>query len=145
MRIFLRTLWAPYTNRFKEMEQAFIENVSIIEKEALVQELLNKQELRAEKSRRAAFKKEQNNGELPIRCSRWFNCETKFPVVKKRAEVLGSLDAEDFEEVHNQNSAKRHGTTGTWLLESLEYNDWMRSPKSKLLWCYGNRKLPTID
>jgi len=66
MRIFLRTFWAPFTNRFKEIEQAFIENISFIEKEALVQELLINQESRTEKSRRAAIKEEQDKGEQPL-------------------------------------------------------------------------------
>ncbi|KAI5842141.1 hypothetical protein DFP73DRAFT_498411 [Morchella snyderi] len=47
---------------------------------------------------------------------------------------LSSLEPEkDFERLYS----KRHASTGTWLIESTQYTNWLQASESCLLWCRG--------
>jgi len=55
---------------------------------------------------------------------------------------LHKLSSIRYEEKHNENTkiSRRTLGTGKWLLDSPEFLDW-RDADSRILWCYGIRKI----
>ncbi|KAJ4288061.1 hypothetical protein N0V90_012078 [Kalmusia sp. IMI 367209] len=56
---------------------------------------------------------------------------------KERSTFLSWLSDIDFEDVHQSIYAKKHKGTGDWLINEPKFQQWMRSPRSSLLWCNG--------
>jgi hypothetical protein len=56
-------------------------------------------------------------------------------------EMLSNIDHWD---EHNLRSGKRHGSTGKWLTECVEFEVWCTSKNSSFLWCHGIRMLSLI-
>jgi hypothetical protein len=59
---------------------------------------------------------------------------------KERSAFLSWVSDIDFEEVHQSIYAKKHKETGGWLIQESEFQQWMQSPHSSLLWCNGKRE-----
>ena len=51
------------------------------------------------------------------------------------------VSPDDFEGVHERHFRKRCQGTGQWLLEDGRFISWRDEAQSRLLWCYGARKL----
>ena len=49
----------------------------------------------------------------------------------------------DFEEEHALTFKKRYKDTGDWLLAEPVFKQWFYDTDSRVLWCYGKRKLST--
>jgi len=81
-------------------------------------------------------------------CRRWGQGEVSqkwshyanFNTGKERSEFLDWISKVDFEKVHDDIYAKKHGGTGAWLLQRTEFEGWLKSQQSSLLWCYGKRE-----
>lgn len=55
---------------------------------------------------------------------------------------LSRLEPEsDFERLFGQ----RHPGTGTWLVESVQFKEWMQAERHCLLWCHGSGMSPVPD
>ena len=67
---------------------------------------------------------------------------------EKRKNILKWLSLHDFEETHQRHFRKRFQNTGQWLLDDPRFISWRDQAQSRLLWCYGARKLlllPLVD
>ncbi|TGZ77426.1 hypothetical protein EX30DRAFT_366680 [Ascodesmis nigricans] len=118
-RIFLRNIWDPFEVTFSNIEKRFLDNAALVVREAQAQEILDSSLRRGEGRYRDALKARQEAEE-------------------KRATILAALGANDYEDIHRQMFAKRHGASGRWLVDADEYQNWISTPDPMLLWCYGN-------
>lgn len=59
---------------------------------------------------------------------------------KEREAFLAWMSSIDFEKTHQDTFAKKHQQTCDWLIKEPKYQQWLTSPASSLLWCYGKRK-----
>jgi len=57
-----------------------------------------------------------------------------------REKFLKWISTIDFEKIHREIYAKKHKGTGDWLLQDEEFEKWLTSSTSSLLWCHGTRK-----
>jgi len=55
---------------------------------------------------------------------------------KQLQELIKWLSPLNFNEQQDAAFGKRTGSTGTWILQSSEFKDWM-DHKSRVLWCPG--------
>lgn len=55
-------------------------------------------------------------------------------------EWLAELSGINFDEYHDRIFKRRHQDTGNWLVESVQFKEWIDGTESCLLWCDGNRK-----
>ncbi|KAE8441895.1 hypothetical protein EG329_004201 [Mollisiaceae sp. DMI_Dod_QoI] len=53
------------------------------------------------------------------------------------SELLAWLSDLDFEKTHSDYFAKREAGTGVWVLETLEFRQWIQGLEQKTLWCRG--------
>jgi hypothetical protein len=60
-RVFLRELWDPFENRFQEIEKRFLENASMVEKEAMAQEIV---ESRLDREEMKRYREQQERRQL---------------------------------------------------------------------------------
>jgi len=60
--------------------------------------------------------------------------------VHEREDFLRWLSPHPFEQVHERTYAKKHPETGDWLLHRPEFERWVISQDSAVLWCYGKRQ-----
>ena len=58
-----------------------------------------------------------------------------------RRKILEWLSPGDYEETHERHFRKRFQSTGQWLLDDPRFISWRDEAQSRLLWCYGARKL----
>ena len=56
------------------------------------------------------------------------------------SRVATWLSSFDYRLVHNDIIAKRVDETGTWLLRSDEFKEWLHAPHKRVLWCWGMRE-----
>ncbi|KAF2135403.1 uncharacterized protein K452DRAFT_212756, partial [Aplosporella prunicola CBS 121167] len=47
------------------------------------------------------------------------------------------ISSTSHEETHRAVYEKKHPGTGDWFLQEPKFQEWLYSPKSSLLWCYG--------
>ncbi|KAF2246944.1 hypothetical protein BU26DRAFT_385528, partial [Trematosphaeria pertusa] len=58
-------------------------------------------------------------------------------VLREKKDFLRWLDGIDFNEDHEATLGKRHPGTGQWFINRDEFQQWYRSGRSTLLWCWG--------
>lgn len=58
-----------------------------------------------------------------------------------RRKILEWLSPDHFEMTHERHFRKRFPGTGEWLLNDPGFIIWRDEGQSRLLWCYGARKL----
>ena len=56
---------------------------------------------------------------------------------EERKQILSGLSSIDFEAIHCDISSRRVKYTGQWLLESTEFETWVRAKNAPILWCRG--------
>jgi hypothetical protein len=59
---------------------------------------------------------------------------------KEREDFLNWISPHDHEEAHDNIFSKKHPGTGDWLLQTKEFQAWIDSTTSSLLWCHGKRE-----
>ena len=59
---------------------------------------------------------------------------------KERSAFLAWVSSIDFEKTHHDTFAKKHEKTCNWLIKEPNYQQWVTSPASSLLWCHGKRE-----
>jgi hypothetical protein len=59
---------------------------------------------------------------------------------KERSDFLAWVSNIDFDKTHQDTYAKKQEDTCDWLTREPEYQQWLHSPASSLLWCYGKRR-----
>lgn len=60
---------------------------------------------------------------------------------QKVLEWLAKLSGINFDEDHDRIFKRRHQDTGNWLVECVQFKEWIDGMESCLLWCHGNRKI----
>jgi hypothetical protein len=110
MRMFLRQQWEPFQAEFGLIGANMQHHVDVLQLAGQAQQL--------SKSRAAEIKQES----------------------KEREDFLNWVSALEFEEAHDNIYGKKHTGTGEWLLQMNEFQTWVNSSKSALLWCYGKRE-----
>lgn len=60
---------------------------------------------------------------------------------QKVLEWLAEQSGLNYDEDHDRIFKRRHQGTGNWLLESVQFREWIDAKQSCLLWCHGNRKI----
>jgi len=67
------------------------------------------------------------------------------PVNERRAFLGWISRIKDFEDFHDSTLKKRHKQSGTWLIQTKEFNNWLTASQSNILWCFGGRKYNIIQ
>ncbi|OCK94501.1 uncharacterized protein K441DRAFT_636242, partial [Cenococcum geophilum 1.58] len=112
-RVFFRHQWVPFESEFGSMKAKLDHHLGVLQHSAQAS-LLN-------------FSREADKS----------NHYANFNTGKERSEFLDWISKVDFEKVHDDIYAKKHGGTGAWLLQRTEFEGWLNSQQSSLLWCYG--------
>lgn len=109
-RIFFRQQWEPFEVEFESIRMSMQHHVDVLRLAGQAQQL--------NESREAKMARER----------------------KDREDFLNWLSTIDFEKVHDDIYAAKHEGTGDWLIEAEEFQSWLKTPKSSLLWCNGKRE-----
>jgi hypothetical protein len=109
-RQFLRQQWEPFEISFGSTRTKMQHHIDVLRLAGQAQQLNNSREARLQR---------QRNG---------------------REQFLNWISALDFEIVHDSIYAKKHVNTGSWLIQTEEFQTWVNSSKSALFWCCGKRE-----
>ena len=118
IRIFVRVQWDPFEARFGTIEARFKENLDILLHSTQVLQLSTIQDVLSK-----------------IETARLAQIEND--VVTTRKDFMHWISLIDFEDDHERISAKKHPGTGDWLIARDDFQAWLQSDSSRLLWCYG--------
>ncbi|KAL0631967.1 hypothetical protein Q9L58_009170 [Maublancomyces gigas] len=110
-RVFFRVSWEPFEARFGAINLQFREHVDIVIRTA------NIVQYERVWSKEISQKLQDED--------------------KERRDILHWMSKLDFEDDHETFFSKRYGDTGSWLIESQAFTDWLDADKSSVLWCYG--------
>ncbi|KAF8424851.1 ankyrin repeat-containing domain protein [Tirmania nivea] len=110
-KLFMKLAWEPFEQKFKPIEDQFLHHTLIVVRSANVQHLIEAYEAREQQ--------DSKEGD------------------ERRRAVLNWLSQSDFEDTHQRHYKKRFGSTGKWLLDDLQFTNWVNQSNSGLLWCHG--------
>ena len=58
--------------------------------------------------------------------------------IQKRKEVIQWLSDDDYASTQEHVLSNRYEQSGSWLLQHSDFQTWLQSEQSTLLWCHGN-------
>lgn len=110
VRTFFRLQWEPFSETFGKIEQNTQHHVDIVLHSAQASQM-----------------------ELLQTMTDQQNTETRRQIL----EWISNTDKVDFEKAHEMIHAKKHPRTSEWLIHTKNFQSWLSSPTSSLLWCHG--------
>jgi hypothetical protein len=111
-------LWKPFRKEFDDFMLDFRKHQKRVEKEAGLAHMIE-----AAKSREI----EKANRDL----------QKRNESINKRYEFLASLTTVNYAAKHHKISRQRHAGTLSWITANPRYTDWLDTPSSECLCCFG--------
>ncbi|PVI05552.1 hypothetical protein DM02DRAFT_668201 [Periconia macrospinosa] len=115
LSIVLQGSWSSFRQRFENTMMKFRRHQKLVEKEASLSH-----QIEAAKSRELELAQRMQNDRI-----------------RTRFNMLSALRAVDYEIKHTKLLAAKHPGTNEWMKEHDRYKDWIASPTSNCLPCYG--------
>ncbi|OKL57097.1 hypothetical protein UA08_07557 [Talaromyces atroroseus] len=118
LAVFARVQWAPFEAQFGKIQSNLkrqTENLNIVSNAIII------------KSTSALEENMLKRDSLNAR--------------KERQEFLEWLSMDNIVQIHDVMSNKRYKDTGSWLLETEAFNNWIKSRSSNIFWLFGPAKL----
>jgi hypothetical protein len=146
-----RLIWSPFAQRFNELLIELRKYEGITEKEVNLSHFAEEADMRLLFQKQKEISERSKIGITPFSC--WeqameLGLLARFlaylPAEETRQRLFAMLSNIDHWNEHNLRSGKRHGSTGKWLMERVEFEAWHTSDSSSFLWCYGIRMLTLI-
>jgi hypothetical protein len=128
----IKLIWKPFKIQFGEIRTKLTECMSKIDSEI---NLAEKEEAHAERVRAAK--------ERTVQASRWEETEQFHKQWKTEVEENGLekvtkwLAPADVLSNHTASVKLRYGTTGSWFLNSTEFQTWLKDDSSPLFWLHA--------
>lgn len=128
----IKLIWKPFKIQFGEIRTKLTECMAKIDSEI---NLAEKEEAHAERLRAAKDRTVQKiRWEETEQFHQLWRTETEDDSQKKVAKWLAPADVLSN---HSASAKLRYGTTGSWFLESYEFQSWLKDDCSPLFWLHA--------